>query len=64
MKAITDAEKGEASILQVIFVLEETSQYRKRIETEFNNSFESGNNKIDKQKVILDSQTQEIKKYM
>lgn len=64
MKAVSDAEEGTASIAQVIFLLEEASQDRKRMETDFNSSFEFVHSKIDDQKAIMEKQAEEIKNYM
>ncbi|XP_022186532.2 uncharacterized protein LOC111045430 [Nilaparvata lugens] len=60
MSAVSSAEDGNASISQVIFMLEEAREDRKRMEREFNASFEFANSKIDDQTNTITNQTLKI----
>ncbi|XP_039287853.1 uncharacterized protein LOC120352197 [Nilaparvata lugens] len=60
MSAVSSAEDGNASISQVIFMLEEAREDRKQMEREFNASFEFANSKIDDQTNTITNQTLKI----
>lgn len=64
MKAVTDAEEGNPTISQVIFMLDEASKDRKRMESDFNKAFEFADRKTDEQKLLIANQTEELKKCM
>ncbi|RZF31931.1 hypothetical protein LSTR_LSTR011528 [Laodelphax striatellus] len=58
--AVSAAEEGTASLSQVIFMLDEAREDRKRMEMEFNTSFEFANSKIDDQTKTISNQTLKI----
>lgn len=64
MAAVSAAEEGSASISQVIFMLDEAREDRKRMEGQFNVSFEFAHNKIDDQKKIIEEQTKKLDEYL
>lgn len=61
MEAVSAAEEGTANFSQVIFMLEEAREDRKRLEREFNKSFEFAHSKIDDQTKMIVDQTQQLK---
>lgn len=60
MKIVSDAEGGKAEIAQVVFMLEQASEDRKRMEEQFNKSFEFAHAKIDDQVKIITEQSKKI----
>jgi len=64
MQAVTDAEEGKASLSQVIFMLEEAREDRKRMEKEMNTSFEFLHNIVKDNKTILDEQSVKINNFI
>ncbi|XP_022201029.2 uncharacterized protein LOC111057869 [Nilaparvata lugens] len=64
MQAVSDAEKGKASISQVIFMLEVAKNDRKRMEKEMNTSFEFLHNLVKEQKETLDKQAMKMSEYI
>lgn len=62
MKAVSDNEEGiPYHLSQVIFMLDEASNDRKRMESDFNKALEFANQKADEQKLLIKNQTEELK---
>lgn len=60
MSAVSAAQEGTASISDVIFMLEEAKEDRKRIESQFNASFEFTHGKIEDQSKLIEEQSKKI----
>lgn len=60
MAAVSAAEEGTASISDVVFMLEEAAKDRKRLETQFNDSFEFAHKKIEDQNVLMVEQGRKL----
>ncbi|XP_054257563.1 uncharacterized protein LOC128982639 [Macrosteles quadrilineatus] len=64
MQAVKDAEEGKASIEQIVFMLEEAKEDRKRMEKDMTSSFEFLHNLVKDQKEALNVQSQKLSEYM
>lgn len=60
MAVVSAAEEGKANISDVIFMLEEAKEDRRKLEVQFNASFEFAHSKIDDQKKLIEEQSKKL----
>lgn len=64
MQVVSEAEEGKGSFAQIIQMLEEARDDRKRLEREMNTSFEFQHKLVDDQKALIDSQNKKIDNFL